>query len=330
MIKTKICDMVGIKYPIIQGGLGPFETTNLAAAISNAGALGMISHPLRPSPDIIKDNLRNVVKLTDNPIGVNIRVAREDVRTGAPQLIDAILEERQSNKEVEKRLKVFLTGAGDPTLFSKKIRDAGLIHFHLVPSVYHAKRAENAGVDVLIASGHEAGGHVHHDPVHTLVLVPSVVKSVKIPVIASGGFCDGSGLAAALSLGAEGMFMGTRFVATEECLVNKNYKDAIVSSSERDTIVLPGFLGPIRYLKNEYTNKLQKMVDNGVTDGRRMAWQLPKLAKAGLEEDIVHGHVTVGMVAGRIDTIPKVKDLIDGIIKEAEKTIDSLSSRVKD
>ena len=329
MIKSEICDMIGVKYPIIQGGLGPFETANLAAAISNAGALGMISHPLRPSPEIIRDNLKNVVKLTDNPLGVNIRVAREDVRTGAPQLIDAILEERQTNKEVEKRLKVFLTGAGDPTPFSRKIRDEGLLHFHLVPSVYHAKRAENAGVDVIIASGHEAGGHVHHDPVHTLVLVPSVVKSVKIPVVASGGFCDGAGLAAALSLGAEGMFMGTRFVATEECLVNLNYKKAIVNSSERDTIVLPGFLGPIRYLKNEYTTKLQKMVDDGVTDSRRMTWQLPKLAKAGLEEDINHGHVTVGMVAGRIESIPKVKDLIDGIIKEAEETIDNLNLRVK-
>ena len=157
-----------------------------------------------------------------------------------------------------------------------------------------------------------------------------MVKSVNIPVVASGGFCDGAGLAAALSLGAEGMFMGTRFVATEECLVNANYKKAIVDSSERDTIVLPGFLGPIRYLKNDYTNKLQKMVDDGVSDSRRMTWQLPKLAKAGQEDDIIHGHVTVGMVAGRINSIPSVKDLIEGIMTEAEETIQNLSVRVKD
>jgi enoyl-[acyl-carrier protein] reductase II len=356
--KTDVCELLEIEYPIVQAPMGPFITTKLCAAVSNAGGLGVISHTgtllyLRErDPEFFKQiyefapklvesmlkmeeemgvstlqELRNVTKLTDKPFGVNVRVARE--QPDAPYLMDAIIEEREKDPKLAKNLKVVITSAGDPALYTKKLKDAGLTVVHVVPSVYHAKKSEKAGVDAVVASGHEAGGHVAWDPVHTTVLLPAVRKAVKIPVLSAGGWCDGKGLVAALALGAGAIYMGTRFIATQESDFAQGYKEAILKATERDTIVTVGTFGPIRVLKNQYSLNLQRLLD-GVTGSFKEKFENPKIVEAKTEvswtASYMHGKtenapVLTGEVQGLIDDLPTVKELIDRIMMEAEEII---------
>ncbi|MHA1593106.1 MAG: NAD(P)H-dependent flavin oxidoreductase [Candidatus Baldrarchaeia archaeon] len=361
MIWTRICDLFGIKYPIVQAPMGPFVTTKLCAAVSNAGGLGVISHSgvgkilkekapqlyevakatgMLPDIDVeglethIRDpisELRKVLELTDKPIGINVRVAREEV--DAPYLIDMIIEELETNDKARRQLKVIFTSAGDPRRFTKKLKDAGLIVFHVVPSVYHAKKALDAGVDGLVASGHEAGGHVAYDPVHTSVLVPAIVKLTKgeVPVLSAGGWCDGRGLAAALAMGADGIYMGTRFIATKESDFSEGYKMAILRASERDTVVIPGVFGPVRVLKNTFAKQVLKMLEEGrrETDPEFIRFKNdPKKWEASyVGGDPEAGPILAGEVSGNIDDLPTVKELIERIVREAEEIIKSLPQK---
>jgi enoyl-[acyl-carrier protein] reductase II len=353
MIKTEICDLLGIKYPIIQAAMGPYDTSDLAAAVSNAGGLGVVSHPA-PSeiglifelltPDKVQefiDNvkqrmlaaIRKVNKNTNKPFGLNIRVAPE--QPDAPYLLDMILEEREKDPQLAKKLKLIITSAGDPTLpYLKKIRDAGVLHFHNVPTVYHAEKAEKAGLDGLVVTGYEAGGHVAYEPIHTIVLVPAVVEAVKIPVVAGGGICDGAGLVAALAFGAQGIYMGTRFIVTKECEFNPKVKEAIIEAKEKfpkvaATIVTQGYFGPLRHLKNEFSLKLQEMVAKKASPEEILEFEGKGtfLAK-GPQGDIVNGAIWCGQAAIRINEIPTAKELIERIIGEAEEIIERLSTKV--
>lgn len=237
--------------------MGPFITTKLCAAVSNAGGLGVISHTgtflyLKErdsdfykqvhdfAPKLVEstlaieedmgvntlEELRKVSKLTDKPFAVNVRVARE--QPDAPYRIDAIVEETEKDPKLAKNLKVVVTSAGSPNFYTQRLKEAGFVIVHVVPSVYHAQKSEKAGVDAVVASGHEAGGHVAWDPVHTSVLTPAVRKAVKIPVLSAGGWCDGKGLVAALALGAGAIYMGTRFIATKESDFALGYKEAVI------------------------------------------------------------------------------------------------------
>jgi len=353
MIKTEICDLLGIKYPIIQAAMGPFDTSDLASAVSNAGALGIVSHPapseiglifnlLTPekAQEFIEDvkrrmlaAIRKVNKNTDKPFGLNIRVAPE--QPDAPHLVDRIIEEREKDPQLAKKLKLVITSAGDPTLpYLKKIKESGMLHFHNVPTVYHAKKAEKAGLDGLVVTGYEAGGHVAYEPIHTIVLVPAVVEAVKIPVVAGGGICDGAGLVAALAFGAEGIYMGTRFIVTKECEFNQRVKEAIIEAKEKfpkvaSTIVTQGFFGPLRHLKNEYSLKLQEMVTKGASPEELLEYEGRGtfLAK-GPEGDVVNGAIWCGQVAARINEVLSAKELIEKIMREAEEIIEKLPTRV--
>jgi len=356
--KTDVCELFGIEYPIVQAAMGPFITTKLCAAVSNAGGLGVISHTgsllyLRErdpeffkqvhefSPRLVESTvkmeeemgvstlqeLRKVAGLTDKPFGVNVRVARE--QPDAPYLIDAMIEEREKDTTLAKNLKVVITSAGDPGLYTQKLKDAGLIVVHVVPSSYHAQKAEKAGVDAVVASGHEAGGHVAWDPVHTTVLLPAVRKAVKIPVLSAGGWCDGKGLIAALALGAGAIYMGTRFIATQESDFAQGYKEAIMKATERDTVVTAGTFGPIRVLKNQYSLNLQNLLDS-TTGSIQEKFENPKIVEAKTDVSwadsymrgkIDNAPVLTGEVQGLIDDIPTVKELIDRIMKEAEEII---------
>ena len=353
MIKTEICDFLGIKYPIIQAAMGPFDTSDLASAVSNAGGLGVVSHPapseigvifslLTPERilEFIEDvkrrmltAIQNVNKHTDKPFGLNIRVAPE--QPDAPHLVDMIVEEREKDPQLAKKLKLIITSAGDPTLpYLEKIREAGILHFHNVPTVYHAKKAEKAGLDGLVVTGYEAGGHVAYEPIHTIVLVPAVVEAVKIPVVAGGGICDGAGLVAALAFGAKGIYMGTRFIVTKECEFNQRVKEAIIEAKEKspkvaNTLVTQGFFGPLRHLKNEYSLKLQEMVARGASPQELLDYegQGTFLAK-GPEGDVVNGAIWCGQAALRIDEILSAEELIEKIMSEAEEIIRKLSTGV--
>jgi len=353
MIKTEICDLLGIKYPIIQAAMGPYDTSDLAAAVSNAGGLGVVSHPA-PSeiglifelltPDKVQefiDNvkqrmlaaIRKVNKSTNKPFGLNIRVAPE--QPDAPHLLDMILEEREKDPQLAKKLKLIITSAGDPTLpYLKKIRDAGVLHFHNVPTVYHAEKAEKAGLDGLVVTGYEAGGHVAYEPIHTIVLVPAVVEAVKIPVVAGGGICDGAGLVAALAFGAQGIYMGTRFIVTKECEFNPKVKEAIIEAKEKfpkvaATIVTQGYFGPLRHLKNEFSLKLQEMVTKKASPEEILEFEGKGtfLAK-GSQGDVINGAIWCGQAAIRINEIPTAKELIERIIGEAEEIIERLSTKI--
>ena len=353
MIKTEICDLLGIKYPVIQAAMGPFDTSDLASAVSNAGGLGIVSHPAPSEVSVIFESLtpdkvrefiedvkrgmlaaiQKVNKNTDKPFGLNIRVAPE--QPDAPYLLDMILEEREKDPQLAKKLKLIITSAGDPTLpYLKKIREAGMLHFHNVPTVYHARKAEKAGLDGLVVTGYEAGGHVAYEPIHTIVLVPAVVEAVKIPVVAGGGICDGAGLVAALAFGAQGIYVGTRFIVTKECEFNQKVKEVIIEAKEKfpkvaSTLVTQGFFGPLRHLKNEFSLKLQDMVTKKASPQELLGYEVKGtfLAK-GPQGDVVNGAIWCGQVAIRINKILSAKELIEKIMGEAEEIIERLSTRV--
>lgn len=327
-IRTELCNMLDIKYPIIQAAMGPFCTNKLAVAVSNAGALGTISiTQMTSDPDMAGEktleNINYVKKHAKNTFAVNTPVGKL-IEPMANRIIEVTIEEREKDPKLKKQLKAFITSAGDPTLYTKKLHDAGLLHFHVAPSVYHAKKTEKAGADAVIASGFEAGGHTHSRPVHTLILVPEVAKSIKIPVIAAGGFCNAEGLVSALAAGAVGIQMGTRFIATEECDFHPKYKEAVVKAGEWDTVVVPGVLGPARVLRNKLIEEFEKKGASGVSE-----WELAKLKdlallKAMEDGDIESGALPAGMVAGSIHEILTVKEVIEEIIRGAEKILKNL------
>jgi len=354
IITTKICDLLGIKYPIMQAAMGPFDTKELAIAVTNAGGFGMVSHPA-PDPKynlltVIDDpkvqaeamdevkrrmmaTLTYVAKNVKGNFGVNFRVAPEQPEV--PMLLDALLELREKEPSVKRYLKMILCSAGDPgQKHLKKIKEAGMLRFHTVPSVYHAKKAEKTGVDGLIATGYEAGGHVAYEPVHTIVLVPEVVKSVSIPVVGGGGLCDGAGLVSMLAFGAVGMYMGTRFIATKECEFNTKVKEAIINSSkdfvkEAPTIVTQGVFGPLRHLKNKFSLQLldmtTKLKRGEITMKDVLFYESNGTYRAkGPEGNIEDGAIWSGQVAARLHELLTCEQVIQNIMTEAEAIIGRL------
>ncbi len=348
MIRTEICAMLGAKYPIVQAPMGPYDTKELAIAVTNAGGFGMVSHPepsaeqiqkvvsggdvteaFRSVNEKLKSTLVEVKSKADGHFGVNLRVAPEQPEV--PELLDMIIEMRNSDPELREKLVLLVTSAGDPSQpHLQKIKQNKMKWFHVVPTVYHAKKAEKNGVDGLVATGYEAGGHVTFFPVHTMVLVPAVVEAVDVPVVAGGGFCDGRGLIAALALGAKAIYMGTRFIATLESDFSMPSKEAITSSAERfgkenATLVTQGFFGPLRHLRNAFSEKLDQMVKAEAPQLEILKYELEGSMKAfGPEGDVVNGALWSGQVAIRLKDIPKVSDLIERIMSEAEETLKSM------
>ncbi len=334
MIETEITEMLSIKHPIIQAGMGPFATEKLAIAVSNAGALGLISHsggPLmgfdKPVPELMADSIENVSKQTKNSFGVNVRVAKAQPDAG--KCIKNVIEKVKGDSNIEKKMRVIVTSAGDPKPWTQKIHSAGLLHFHVAAATSHAIRIENSGCDAVIASGYEAGGHIGLEPIHTFVLVPEIVGTVKIPVVAAGGMCDGKSLAAALSFGAQGVQMGTRMIATIESDFKNNYKTQFVKATETDTIVLPGFFSPhCRYLNNKWTDDLQAMMKNNASEDELLRFKAQGRSLAAVKGD-ENGSLLCGMVVGRIKSIISVKELIESTTKEAEEIMKKLTTIIK-
>jgi NAD(P)H-dependent flavin oxidoreductase YrpB (nitropropane dioxygenase family) len=274
------------------------------------------------------EELRKVRNLTDKPIAVNVRVAVEQL--DAPYLIDAIIEECDKDPKLRKILQVVITSAGNPELYTKKLKDAGFKVIHVVPSVYHALKAVKAGCDAVVASGHEAGGHVAWEPMHTTVLVPAIRAAVpkNIPVISAGGWADGRGLVAALSLGAGAIYMGTRFIATKESDFAEGYKRAVVERGDRDTIVTAGSFGPIRVLKNKYSLRLQKVIDSipGTFQSKFTHPEVLKAKNVSWAASYVYGNiedspVLLGESIALVNDLPTVKELIERIMNEAIEII---------
>ncbi len=361
MIRTALTETLGIKYPIIQGGMG--YTGNLSAAASNAGALGLIGAATwafqsqnvegwmgsgRSVPDEEGTSyeqfkrafyrIAEATRGTGGIFGLNLMLASE-MASWTGQAIKGAMEVRDEDTDIRDRFRVVVTSAGNPLNWADAIKSMGIKWFHVVPSVKHARKAEEAGVDLIVASGHEGGMHIAWEPVHSMVLLPAVVQAVSVPVVGAGGFCDGASLAAALALGAHGIQMGTRFIATRESDFTQMHKDYIVNLSERETTVARAIVGPGRYLKTEGAMELTRLSvakspgpylgqpDNLNEVPRELVAKEMDGGAALNEEDEHRAIMPAGEVAGRISDIPTVKELVDRIVSEAEEIVRNLPGR---
>lgn len=357
-LKTSLNDMLNIEHPILQGGMGPYKTENLAIAVSKAGALGVVSSigmaaSLLPDaapidsekmfgPDppkvLLQKSLEAVtdaLKGTDAVFGVNVPVASEFI-LASKMFVEQTIEAIESDSDIEKHLRVLVTSAGNPAPWSE-VKKHGLTWIHVVPSVYHAKKAEKSGADIIVASGHEGGAHISWDPVHSMVLVPAVARAVDTPVVAAGGFCDGNSMAAALCLGAVGIQMGTRFIATKESDFQDIWKEQILQKEERETLAGRGIFGPMRFLRNQRAESIVKQTLNDLPSfylGKPVESneKILQSERAGFEDLLERKADTAlmfgGEVIGRIDTLLSVEQLVKEIIDEATSVLHNLPSQV--
>ncbi len=314
MIRTPLCDLLGIKYPIVQGGMAWVGTAELAAAVSNAGGLGIIGGGNAPTEEIARE-IRLARDLTDKPFGLNIPLA---VSECADEIVALCIEEG---------VKIVVIGAWRPGDHLAHLKEAGVTVIPVIASVPLAKRLARQGADALIAEGMESGGHI--GDIATMPLVPQVASAVDVPVIAAGGFADGRGLAAALALGAQGIQMGTRFICTTECTAHENYKRAILKARDRSTMTTGHSLGhPVRALKNPMVHEFQELERRGITEAEIIEFGTGKLRLAAVEGDMKKGSVMAGQIAGMVNDILPTKELIERIIAEAEEIIGQLQGVV--
>jgi enoyl-[acyl-carrier protein] reductase II len=297
--------MMEIEYPIIQGGMAWAATAELAAAVSEAGGLGIIGAGSAP-PQVVREEIKKVKKLTEKPFGVNVYYMSPYVE----ELINIVIAEE---------VKVITTGAGNPGKHIPKLKEAGMKVFPVVASVALAKRLARTGVDGLIAEGMECGGHVGE--ITTMALVPQIVDAVDLPVIAAGGIYDGRGIIAALSLGAVGVQMGTRFVCAVECTVHNNYKKAIIEAKDRDT-VLTGYRGhQVRVIKNKLSRRFAELADNNAEQGEFEKIGDGRLRAAVVEGDIETGSVMAGQIAAMVSREQPVREIIAELVEDVEKVL---------
>lgn len=303
-MKTRITELLGIEYPVIQGGMAWVAEANLAAAVSKAGGLGLIGAASAPA-EWVREQIREVKRQTDKPFGVNIML----MSPYADEVAQVVAEEK---------VKVVTTGAGNPEKYMQMWKEAGILVVPVVASVALAKRMERCGADAVVAEGTEAGGHIGENT--TMTLVPQVVDAVNIPVIAAGGIADGRGMAAAFMLGAEAVQMGTRFVATTEAVVHENYKNALVKAKDIDSKVTGRSTGhPVRILRNKMVRQYLQMEKDGASLEELEMLTLGALRKAVVDGDVDNGSVMAGQIAGMIGDILPCSQVIEQIVADAEK-----------
>lgn len=306
----KINELLNIKYPLIQGGMANIATGEFAAAVSNAGGLGLIGAG-GMNVEMLKENIQRCKELTDKPFGVNLMLMNPFVE----QMAELVIEEG---------IKVVTTGAGNPTKYVQAWKEAGIIVMPVVPSVALAKRLARSGVDAVIVEGTEAGGHI--GDLTTMALVPQVKEVVDIPVIAAGGIASGKQLLAAFALGATGVQVGTCLLASEECPIHENYKNAIIKAKDTDTIVTGRIAGtPVRTLKNKMAKEYVKREKEGATMEQLEEYTLGSLRRAVLDGDIKTGSLMAGQVAGMLNEIRPVKDIIESMFKECDQELKNLN-----
>lgn len=303
-MKKDICNILGIRYPIFQGGMAWISDSKLAAAVSNAGGLGIIAGANAPA-SYIRNEIKETKKLTDKPFGLNIMLLSDN----ADELADIAIEEG---------VKVITTGAGNPGKFMDRWKQAGIIVIPVVASVALAKRMERCGADAVIAEGCEAGGHI--GKLTTMVLLPQVVDAVNIPVIGAGGIADGRGIAAAFALGASGIQVGTRFLVSEECQIHDNYKNAVIKSKDIDTVVTGRCTGhPVQVLKNKLAKEYLKLEKNNVSFDKLEELGRGALKKAVVDGDIENGSLMAGQISGMLKKVQTSKEIIEEMFNEYEE-----------
>lgn len=302
-MKTRVTELLNIEYPVIQGGMSWVAEYHLASAVSEAGGLGLIAAGGAPV-EWIREQIRECKKLTNKPFGVNIMLMHPQ----ADEIAKVMVEEG---------VQVVTTGAGNPSKYMTMWKEAGIKVIPVVASVAMAKLMERFGADAIVAEGTEAGGHIGE--LTTMVLIPQVVDAVSIPVIAAGGVADGRGMAATFMLGAEGVQMGTHFVATKEAMVHQNYKDSILKAKDIDTKVTGRSTGhPVRCLRNNMTKEYLKKEAEGATLEELELLSLGGLRKAVVEGDVQNGSLMAGQSAGLVKQEYTCKELIEKVVTEAE------------
>ena len=302
---NKICKILNIKYPVIQGGMAWVATASLASAVSNAGGLGIIAAGNAPK-EAIKKEIVECKKLTDKPFGVNVMLMSPFV----DDIIDLIIEEK---------VQVITTGAGNPAKYMDRLKEAGTKVIPVVPTIALAQRMEKLGATAVIAEGTEGGGHIGE--LTTMVLVPQVADAVNIPVIAAGGIVDGRGIAASFALGASAVQVGTRFICSEECSVHSNYKNLVLKAKDRDAIVTGRSTGhPVRTLKNKLSKEFLKMEQNGATPEEGTG----ALRFATVDGDIEKGSFMAGQSAAMVKEITPCKEIIEAMVNQAREIMPAI------
>lgn len=313
MLKSRICDLLNIKYPILQGGMAWAATAELAAAVSEAGGLGVIGAGHMP-PDALREEIQKVKKATTKPYGVNVMLMSPFVK----EVMQVVLEER---------VPVVTTGAGNPAEYIPALKEIGSKVIPVVASVALAKRLGRTGIDALIAEGMESGGHVGQ--VTTMALVPQVADAVSVPVIAAGGIADSRGLVAAFSLGAEAVQIGTRFVASVECTAHENYKQAIVKAKDRSTVLSGASTGhPVRVIENQLSRQFVQMEKDRVDPEELEKLGAGRLRMAVREGDVTTGTVMAGQISGLIEKVQTVQEIVDALMAGVPGVVNKLQNRM--
>jgi enoyl-[acyl-carrier protein] reductase II len=306
MIRTRLCELLGIEHPILQGGMAWAAGAELAAAVSNAGGLGIVGAG-NLQAEAVRAEVRRARSLTSRPFGANVPVFTE----AAGEAVRVFIEEGVA---------VVTVGGGNAGPYLEPLQRAGIRVIPVVASVALARRMARQGVDAIIAEGMESGGHV--GDVATLPLLPQVVDAVDVPVIAAGGIADGRGLAAALALGADGIQMGTRFICTAECAAHPNYKERIVQAHDRATIITGARFGhPVRTIRGPFVKRYEELERNGCSQGEFMAMGVGTLHAAIVNGDVQHGSVMAGQSAGLVSDVVPVSVLMERLVAEAEAAL---------
>ena len=312
-MRSEICELLDIKYPIIQGGMIWCSGWELASAVSNAGGLGVIGSGSM-YPEILREQIQKCKLATNKPFAVNVPLLYPDIDTH----ISIIIEEK---------VPIVITSAGNPATYTKHLKDNGIKVMHVIANVKFAQKAESAGVDAIIAEGFEAGGHNGREETTTLCLVPLIKSKVNIPVIAAGGIANGSAMAAVLCLGADGVQMGSRFAATKESSAHPQFKQEILKAGDGATALTLKEITPVRLIKNDFYNQVQKAYEQGLdTDGLRELLGRGRAKKGMFEGDLQEGELEIGQVSAQIDEILTAKEVVDATMKECLKVLHKTNS----
>nr|WP_230852567.1 DUF561 domain-containing protein [Acholeplasma laidlawii] len=306
---NNINQLLGTKYPVIQGGMANIATAQLAAAVSNAGGLGLIGAGGNDAA-WVKEEIHKIRQLTKNPFGVNIMLMSPHAKDIAQLLID-------------EGVKVVTTGAGNPVPYMEAWKKAGMIVIPVIPTAKLAMRVEQAGADAVIAEGMEAGGHV--GKLTTMAMVPQIVDAVKIPVIAAGGIADKRGVLAAFALGAKGVQIGTVLLATKECPIHENFKQLVVDATDTSTVITGSEKAPVRVIKNQMAVKYIDLEKSGTSFEELEHLTLGSLRKAVMEGDVENGSFMAGQIAGLVKEVKTVKEVLDNMFLDVESYKDTLN-----
>lgn len=305
-MNNRVTALLGIRYPIIQGGMIWASGYKLASAVSNAGGLGLIGAGSM-YPDVLREHIQKVKKATDKPYGVNVPLLYTDLE----EILEIIIEEK---------VPIVFTSAGNPKTYTQRLKDAGITVVHVVSSVKFALKCQDAGVDAVVAEGVEAGGHNGREETTSLTLIPMVKAALDIPLIAAGGIATGRGMLAAMTLGADAVQVGSRFVATHEASSHIAFKQAVVDAQEGDTHLTLKELAPVRMMRNKFWGDLQELYKTAPTTQELKTLLGRARAKKGMfEGDLIEGELEIGQIAGLIDAIIPAAQVVENMVTEYEQ-----------